>query len=182
MNSETVRQLADTGVDAPFWHGLDDGVVRLPQCPACDRWVWPAQPSCPSCLHAELAWREIDPVGIVYSWTRTWYPFVAVRAEQLPYVVVLAELPAAGNARVLGVYAGASDDELVVGETVRGQIVAPSDRTYGLTSLAWARDATHRPAPLHPGAADRSGLRRDQHQPHRLRRGGQEQQRLPCPL
>ena len=26
MNSETARQLADTGVDAPFWHGLDSGL------------------------------------------------------------------------------------------------------------------------------------------------------------
>lgn len=141
MNLEAAHQLAATGVDAPFWSGLGAGAIRLPQCPECARWVWPAQPTCPGCLHAELAWRDVEPVGVVYSWTRTWYPFVAVRDADLPYVVVLVELPAAGNVRVLGVYAGDSADELVVGEPVSGQILAPSDRTYGLPSLTWARGA-----------------------------------------
>lgn len=140
MTPEAARRLADTGVDAPFWNGLDDGVVRLPQCAGCDHWVWPAQPSCPRCLHSDLAWRDVDPVGVVYSWTRTWYPFVAARAEDLPYVVVLVELPAAGSVRVLGVYAGAADDDLAVGDAVCGVIAAPAEQTFGLSSLTWVRD------------------------------------------
>lgn len=142
MNPDAARQLADSGVDAPFWQGLDENVVRLPQCPACDRWVWPAQPSCPGCLHAGLDWRDVDPVGTVYSWTRTWYPFVAARAEDLPYIVVLAEIPAAGGARVLGVYAGDAADDLEVGDAVRGVIAPPAELTFGLPSLTWGRDAS----------------------------------------
>lgn len=144
MNADAARQLADSGVDAPFWHGLDEGVVRLPQCSACDHWVWPAQPSCPRCLHTDLAWRDVQPDGVVYSWTRTWYPFVVARAEDLPYVVALVELPDAGNVRVLGVYAGSEGEraaDLAVGDAVRGVIAAPSDQTYGLPSLTWVRAA-----------------------------------------
>lgn len=142
MNPAEAQQLAASGLDAGFWDGLADGVVRLPACAECGRWVWPAQPRCPHCLAAALEWRDVEPVGVIYSWTRTWYPFAPERADELPYVVLLVELPAAGGARILGVYAGPSDDDLAVGDDVVGVIAPPSARTLGLPSLTWVRAAT----------------------------------------
>lgn len=140
MTPDEAQLLAATGADASFWEGLGTGEVRLPACPACAAWVWPAQPICPSCRHQSLDWRVVEPVGRVHAWTRTWYPFAPTRQEDLPYVVVLVELPGAGDVRLLGVYAGPSDDELAVGEPLRGIIVAPSPTTFGLPSLGWVRD------------------------------------------
>ena len=76
---------------------------------------------------------------MVHSWTRTWYPFVTERADDLPYLVLLVELPAAGAVRLLGVYAGPGDDEVAVGDDVVGVIAPPSPRTFGLPSLTWVR-------------------------------------------
>ena len=139
MNVEEAQNLAATGLDAEFWDGLVEGVVRLPACTECGRWIWPAQPRCPDCLRATLEWREVEPVGVVYSWTRTWYPFAPERAESLPYVVVLVELPAAGAVRLLGEYTGPSDDDIAVGDRVVGVIAPPAPRTFGLPSLTWVR-------------------------------------------
>jgi uncharacterized OB-fold protein len=139
VNTDHAQYLATSGLDAGYWEGLNDGRLRLPVCTACGHWIWPAQPRCPQCLHTELEWRDVEPEGVVHSWTRTWYPFIAERADDLPYIVLLVELPHAGSIRVLGVYAGAGDDESQIGDRVRGVIEPPSSRTFGLPSLTWIR-------------------------------------------
>jgi acetyl-CoA acetyltransferase len=42
---------------------------------------------------------QVEPHGTVYAWSRTWYAFdrVIERKAQVPYVVVLAEIPHVGN-------------------------------------------------------------------------------------
>jgi uncharacterized OB-fold protein len=138
MNPERALYLASTGIDAGYWDGLNDGKLRLPACATCGHWIWPAQPRCSKCLHTELDWRDVDADGVVHSWTRTWYPFVPERADDLPYTVLLVELPHAGSVRVLGVYAGAAEDPVRIGDRVRGIVEGPSPRTFGLPSLTWA--------------------------------------------
>lgn len=123
-----------TGLDAGYWTGLDEGELRLLRCPACRRWVWPAEPLCGDCGRFDLAWESVDMVGTVYSWTRTYYPFVPERSHQLPYVVVLVELPQAGYARLLGVLEG---DTVATGDRVVGHIQPPRDETFGLPSVTW---------------------------------------------
>ena len=83
-----------------------------------------------------MSWDQVEPEGSVYSWTRTWYPFVPGRADGLPYVVVLAELPAAGGARVLGVLDG-PEDGLEIGAAVTGRIAPPTAQTLDRPSLRW---------------------------------------------
>jgi uncharacterized protein len=139
VNVEEAQHLAATGLDAEFWDGLSDGVVRLPVCADCQRWIWPAQPRCPACLGATLEWRQVEPAGVVHSWTRTWYPFAPERIDDLPYIVLLVELPAAGSVRLLGVYGGPSDDDVAIGDEVVGVAAPPSPRTFDLPSLTWVR-------------------------------------------
>ena len=40
--------------------------------------------------------------GLIYSYERVWYPVHPALTEQGPYLVVLVELPAADNVRVVG--------------------------------------------------------------------------------
>jgi uncharacterized OB-fold protein len=136
VNELTARDAAEGAIDAEFWRGLDRGVLNLPVCRGCQRWTWPMAVRCGSCGSYEFDWRVIDAVGEVFTWTRTWYPFVAERAGDLPYVVVVVELPHAGRSRVLGVLRGATEG-VSVGAHVRGRIEAPSAATFGLPSLVW---------------------------------------------
>jgi uncharacterized OB-fold protein len=121
--------------DEPFWRALARGVVELPCCSTCGRWVWPVRPICPDCHTRTLVWTEVNPEGRVYSWSRIQYPFVPERS-QLPYVVAVVEVPSAGNARVIGVIHG-DDTRVRIGTKVSGTIAPPDATTLGLPSLQW---------------------------------------------
>lgn len=121
---------AEDGLDAPHWEGLKDGKLLLQRCLSCARWVWSPRPICPSCHSFEIAWEAVEPVGTVYSWTRTWQPFTRESTGHLPYTVVLVELPDAGSSRVLGVLAHADGVTPTIGATVYGKIEQPLDERH----------------------------------------------------
>jgi uncharacterized OB-fold protein len=126
------------GADGEYWSALAQGEFRMPRCAQCRGWMWPAHFRCP-CGSWEFEWVAQAPVGTVYSWTRTWYAFdrVMERAGDVPYVTILAEIPAAGNARVMGMLTG-PDDGLQVGAPVRGVILPPSEKSKDYPSICWA--------------------------------------------
>ena len=132
------RIVGGIGADEEYWNGLARGEFTLPRCAQCERWMWPAHFRCPDCGSWEFKWVPLEPVGTVYTWTRTWYAFdrVKERAEDVPYVTVLAEIPVAANARVLGILSG-SEEGLDVGKPVRGVILPPSEKSKGYPSIAW---------------------------------------------
>jgi uncharacterized OB-fold protein len=126
------------GADDEYWKGLARGEFVLSRCASCKTWIWPANYRCAACGSWELEWVPVEPVGRVFSWTRTWFPFdrVLERRDQLPYVVVLAEIPEADGARVMGVLHG-PDERLAVGAPVRGIIKPPSREAKGYPSIVW---------------------------------------------
>lgn len=112
----------DDGLDRPHWEGLRAGEVRMQRCAPCGHWIWAPQPLCPRCHSFDLTWPAVDPAGTIYSWTRTWQPFTPELSGHLPFVVVLAELPAAGGRRLLGVLRDGDGADVRVGQAVRGVI------------------------------------------------------------
>nr|WP_231982076.1 zinc ribbon domain-containing protein [Mycobacterium sp. E2327] len=118
------------GLDAAHWDGLRAGRLLLQRCRQCATWVWSPRPICPACHSFDLNFEAVDPVGIIYSWTRTWQPFTPEATGHLPYVVVLVELPAAGGRRVLGVLEHADGLTPRIGAAVRGVIEQPPDDRY----------------------------------------------------
>lgn len=127
---------ADFGsrVDAPYWAGLERGELRVQRCAGCAQWIWPAEWRCGVCGSFESEWPEVAPVGRVYTWTRTHYPFVP--GYEVPYVHVLVALNEAGGRRLLGVLTG-SDDGLRIGAEVAGHVEPASELTRNLPALRW---------------------------------------------
>lgn len=127
------------GADDLYWAGLEDGEFRIQRCAKCAAWTWPANHRCGKCGSWEFVWETLEPVGTVYSWTRSYYAFdrVLERREDVPYVTVLAEIPAAGNARVMGVLEG-DETALKCGAPVRGVIAPPEEKTKWYPSIRWS--------------------------------------------
>lgn len=135
---ERARLSGGIAADGPYWDGLAEGKFLLPRCAACKTWIWPANHRCAGCGSWEMEWIDLKPEGTVYSWTRSWISSDTIpeRAADVPYVVVLAEIPAADNARVFGVLAG-GDSGLAIDAPVRGIIDPPSAKTKGYATIRW---------------------------------------------
>ena len=129
------------GADDHYWQALEEGRFELPRCSGCARWMWPAHWRCGECGSWDLDWVETEPKGTVYSWTRTYLSFdrVRERAAMVPYVLVLCELPHAGNRRVLGVLKG-DERDLRVGAPVHGVIDPPAPESKGYATIRWVLD------------------------------------------
>jgi hypothetical protein len=129
------------GADDGYWEFLEAGEFRLPRCSGCQQWTWPAHWRCGECGSWDFEWAPLDPRGVVYSWTRTWYAFdrTTERAEDVPYVVLLVEVEGAGGARVMGVLEG-DEEGLRIGTPARGTIRPPSEKSKGYPSLVWSLD------------------------------------------
>lgn len=127
--------------DQEYWEYLGRGEFRLSRCASCATWIWPAHFRCGKCGSWDIEWAPLEARGVVYSWTRTWYSFdrTAERAEDIPYVTVLAEVNGAGGARVLGVLEG-DESQLTIGARVRGVIKPPSAKSKGYPSVCWVLD------------------------------------------
>jgi uncharacterized OB-fold protein len=108
-------------IDAEHWNGMNAGELRVQQCTACSNWIWGPRHLCPRCHSFELGYRTVAPEGVVYSWTRTAQPFTPEMSGHVPYVLVLVELPHAGNVRVIGVLDDEDDDrDPAIGDQVEG--------------------------------------------------------------
>jgi uncharacterized OB-fold protein len=139
MSSSVPRISGGIDADETYWEALAAGEFRLPRCARCRRWTWPAHWRCGRCGSWDFDWAPVEPKGVVYSWTRTWYAFdrTRERAGDLPYVVMLVEIDGADGARVMGVLAG-DDAPLKIGAPVTGAILPPSEKAKGYPSIVWS--------------------------------------------
>lgn len=127
------------GADDRFWESLEEGEFRLPRCTECTARMWPAHFRCGQCGSWDQIWEPVEMSGTIYSWTRSWYAFdrTLERAEDAPFVVIMAELPHADGARVAGVLSG-PDEGIRVGLPIRGHIDPPSAKSKGYAAVRWS--------------------------------------------
>lgn len=127
---------AEDGLDTAYWQGLREGELRIQRCASCKTWLWGPRRICGHCHSFDLTWEAVTATGTVYTWSRSWYPYMSELADLLPYVTVLVELPQAGNVRVLGILTGDAD-EVRIGEEVVGHIEQPATAAWPV--LRWRK-------------------------------------------
>lgn len=134
------RIMGGIGADEEYWDYLEKGEFRLSQCAACKKWIWPAHWRCP-CGSWDIEWVKVEPKGTVYTWTETFYKFdrVPERHDDVPYHTVLAEIPHAGKARVMGMLQG-DPTGIRIGAPVHGVIQPPSPKSKGYATICWVLD------------------------------------------
>ena len=124
--------------DDEYWRGLEEGRFALQRCASCKRWTWPAHFRCGQCGSWEFEWQALEPKGVVFTWTRSQYAFdrVLERKDDVPYVTIVAEIPEADGARVMGVLKG-DESGLRIDARVRGVIEPPCAKTKWYPSIRW---------------------------------------------
>ncbi|RYG95851.1 MAG: DNA-binding protein [Alphaproteobacteria bacterium] len=124
------------GLDAPYHEGLRAHRLTLPRCGSCGTWQWPPEEICWKCHRFELIWEDVDPKGHIFSWTRVWHAAKPSLADQVPYLVVLVDLPQAGGIRLIGNLLGERTQPVHCGDEVAA---AFEDSPGGYTLLQWKR-------------------------------------------
>lgn len=76
-----------------FWLRIEAGQLELQSCAQCGRFRWPASPLCPACDSWQSQWEPVVARGKVWSLTTYRHAFDKRFAADLPYTVVLMELP-----------------------------------------------------------------------------------------
>ena len=127
------------GLSAPFWHGLREGLLKVQRNPRTGVYQFPPQWIAHDTQTFELDWVEVEPRGVIYSWTRVWHPVHPALREACPYIVVVVELPHAGGVRMLGNLLGDPRQEVEIGAPVEAVFEHHHDADPPFALLQWRR-------------------------------------------
>ena len=124
------------GLDAPYWEGVKSGELRVQRCNACRAWQWGPEWICHSCLSFDIGWEAVSPRGRIYSWERAWHPVHPALKGHGPYIVVLVELPHAGDVRMIGNLLGDPQQDVGIGAEVEA-VFEPHDAAAPYALVHW---------------------------------------------
>ncbi|MEM7020073.1 MAG: OB-fold domain-containing protein, partial [Pseudomonadota bacterium] len=106
------------GLDNTYWEGLAKDELWIQRCNNCGAWQWGPEWICHQCNSFDMGWEQIAGDGIIYSWERCWHPVHPSLQDGVPYIVVLVEIPAAGNIRMVGNLLGDPRQDVSIGAAV----------------------------------------------------------------
>lgn len=125
------------GLSAPFWAGLREGRLLVQRCGGCGAWQFGPEWLCHRCHRFDPDWAEVAPHGRIYSWQRVWHPSHAALRGHGPYLVVLVELPEAGQVRMVGNLLGDPLQTVTIGAAVQGVFEHHPDASPPHSLLQW---------------------------------------------
>ena len=131
--NEGLAQPIPTDLDKPFWEGLDNDQLWLQLCNDCSGWQWGPEWICHHCHREKVTFERVDAEGKIYSFERVWHPVHPALVEQGPYIVVLVEIPHAGNVRLGGNLVGDPEQDVVIGS----KVTAVFEHHADFTLLQW---------------------------------------------
>jgi len=125
------------GLSAPYWQGLRDNRLRVQHCAHCGTWQFGPEWLCHRCHSFDPVWEDVAPRGRIFSWERVWHPSHDALKGHGPYLVVLVELPHAGNVRMVGNLLGDPMQEALIGAEVEGVFEHHADASPPYALLQW---------------------------------------------
>lgn len=124
------------GLGREYWEGARRHELLVQRCHGCATFQWGPEHICHRCRSADLGYESVSGRGRIYSWQRAWYPAHPALKESLPYIIVLVELPAVGNVRMVGNLLGDPHQEVVIGAEVEA-VFEDHDGDHPYTLVQW---------------------------------------------
>lgn len=125
------------GLGKEYWDAARNNELVVQRCNACKTWQWGPEFICHKCFSTDYSYEKVSGKGILYSWERAWYPVHPALKDAVPYVVVLVELPDAGNVRMVGNLIGDPTQEIVIGSKVEAVYEHHNDADPPFTLVHW---------------------------------------------
>jgi uncharacterized OB-fold protein len=124
---------------APYWAGARNEILKVQRNPATGIYQWPAQWIAHDTHTFELEWVQVEPRGLIYSWTRVWHPVHPALKNAGPYIIVVVELPHAGSIRMLGNLLGDVSQTVEFGAEVEAVFEHHNDAALPFTLIQWRK-------------------------------------------
>ena len=125
-----------TQISAPFWEGLKARRLLIQQCNACNHWNFYPRRHCPKCMEHDLAWREVDGMATLYSYTVTRIATLPDFIDEMPQKLAVVEL--AEGVRINTNLVGLDEDEIKIGmalQPVFAEVDAKGNRLLRFTGV-----------------------------------------------
>lgn len=125
---------AQDGLDTEFWAAAKRHELVVQRCSACGTFQFGPEWICHKCHTLDLIWHRVSGRGRIYSWERVWHPAHPALKNACPYIVVVVELPDAGNVRMVGNLVGDPLYDVKIDAAVEA---AFEDHAEGYTLVQW---------------------------------------------
>ena len=100
-------------ISAPFWAGLKEQRLTIPQCLACGHWIFYPRRHCDRCYSHDLKWQDVSGAGTLYTYTVARIPTLPDFADEAPQKLAVVELDE--GVRINTTLVGLAEDEIKVG-------------------------------------------------------------------
>jgi len=114
MNERPLPDVDDPDFE-PYFRGCAGGELRIPHCAVCGWWQWPPRSICPRCQSNAWTWDKAPQTATLYSWTTIWRPGLPGFVSEVPFAVVVVELDAIPNVRMLSSSVDCRPEDLSIG-------------------------------------------------------------------
>ena len=125
------------GLAVEYWEATRRHELLVQRCNACKTWQWGPEFLCYNCHSYDMGYEQVSGRGRIYSWERPWYPVHPALQKGVPYIVVLVELPEAGDFRMVGNLLGDPTQEIVIGSEVEAVFEDHDDVETPYTLVQW---------------------------------------------
>ena len=123
------------GLDTEFWEAAKRHELKVQRCKECSTFQFGPEWICNKCRSFALEWHQVSGKGKIYSWERCWYPVHPALKDRVPYLVVLVELPDAGNVRMVGNLLGDPMQQVSINGDV--EVAFEDNPENGVTLVQW---------------------------------------------
>jgi|SRR5579872_5527485 len=106
-------------LSAPFWGGLEEGVLRTQRCEACLKLRFYPTESCPFCASTNFIWRSLSGNGHIYSWIVVYRSSDPAWQARTPYIPAIVEINEQEGVLIPGLLVGLEPSQVRDGLPVK---------------------------------------------------------------
>ena len=127
----------EDGLDRAYWEAAARHELVAQRCRACRAWQWGPEWICHACHSFDVGFERVSGRGRIFSYERVWHPVHPALVSAVPYLVVLVELPEAGNVRMIGNLLGDARQPVRIGAPVEPVFEDHPDGKPPYTLVQW---------------------------------------------
>jgi uncharacterized protein len=102
LSADQIIPDVDDAVSAPFWAALNSHKLLVQFCVVCEKPQHPPMVRCRHCAGSTLDWREVPPLGRIWTYAIAHAPVLPSLSDTLPYATGYISMESHPSVRMAG--------------------------------------------------------------------------------